>query len=131
MDASTIIPGGWHFLSPSFSPDRTKLITPLARIDHPVRYIIIDYDCSVQFFPGQSPIIEGLGGRDNDPPELVGRRPFDHFKLDVFTLGNVFLKDLRKVRPLETCQSRKARIEDTFRCRNIWGSSSLIVSLHS
>ena len=114
MDASSIIPGGWHFLSPSFTPDRTKLITPLARIDHPVRYIIIDYDCSVQFVPGQSPIIEGLGGRDNDPPELVGRRPFDHFKLDVFTLGNVFRKDLRQVRPSEICRLKRRKLKTHF-----------------
>ncbi|KAF9461620.1 kinase-like domain-containing protein [Collybia nuda] len=93
MDASSILPRGWHFVSPSFTPDGQNILAPLARIDYPVKYFIIDHDCSVRFSPGQSPIIDGLGGRDNDAPELFQRKPFDHFKLDVFTLGNVFLKD--------------------------------------
>ena len=97
MDASPIIPGGWHFHSLNFSPDYTTIISPLSRINHPVRYFIIDFDCSVRFSPGQSPIVHGLGGRDNDVPELKLRQPFDHFKLDVFTLGNVYRKDLRQV----------------------------------
>jgi len=64
--------------------------------------VLIDpsFDCSVHFLPGQSPIIPGLGGRDDDVPELAlseRQKPFDHYKLDIFTLGNVFLKDLRKV----------------------------------
>ncbi|RDB17155.1 hypothetical protein Hypma_001985 [Hypsizygus marmoreus] len=96
MDALPILPRGWHFLLPSFAPNGKDILRPRARIDHPVRYYIIDYDCSVRFLPGQSPIIRGLGGRDDDPPELVGREPFDHFKLDVFTLGNVFLKEFRQ-----------------------------------
>ncbi|KAG5641638.1 hypothetical protein DXG03_004561, partial [Asterophora parasitica] len=44
-----------------------------------------------------SPIIKGLGGRDSDPPELATTNiPFDHYKLDVFTVGNVLLKEFRK-----------------------------------
>ena len=101
MDASPILPQGWHFSAPSFTVDGTEVIAPLPRIDHPVRYYIIDFDCSIRFKPGESPIIHGLGGRDDDVPELTiseRTKPFDHFKLDVFTLGNVFLKDLRQVR---------------------------------
>jgi len=100
MDASAILLHGWHFSTLSLAADGKDTITPLARIDHPVRYYIIDYDCSVRFKTGQSPIIHGLGGRDDDVPELAvseREKPFDHFKLDVFTLGNVFLKDLRQV----------------------------------
>ncbi|RDB24657.1 hypothetical protein Hypma_008222 [Hypsizygus marmoreus] len=96
MDALPIFPRGWHFVHSSFAPNGKEILKPRARIDYPVRYYIIDYDCSLRFHPGQSPIIRGLGGRDNDPPELLGREPFDHFKLDVFTLGNVFLKECRQ-----------------------------------
>ncbi|RDB17255.1 hypothetical protein Hypma_001975 [Hypsizygus marmoreus] len=96
MDALPLFPRGWHFASPSFAPDGIKILKPRTRIDHPVRYYIIDYDCAVRFLPGQSPVIRGLGGRDDDPPELELPIPFDHFKLDVFTLGNVFRKDLRQ-----------------------------------
>jgi len=106
MDASPIIPRGWHFVAPGLTADGTGIVAPLPRIDHPVRYYIIDFDCSVRFQPGESPIIHGLGGRDTDVPELTlteRTKPFDHFKLDVFTLGNVFFKDLRKVeRPSTT-----------------------------
>lgn len=99
MDARPILPHGWHFNSNGVTPDGIGLVTPLARIDHPVRYFIIDYDCAIKFEPGQSPVIHGLGGRDSDAPEVAvseRNKPFDHFKLDVFTLGNVFLKDLRQ-----------------------------------
>ena len=100
MDASPILLRGWHFSAPSVTADGTEIIAPLSRIDHPVRYYIIDFDSSVHFLPGQSPIIHGLGGRDDDVPELAPserQKPFDHYKLDIFTLGNVFLKDLRQV----------------------------------
>ena len=97
MDPSPIFPRGWHFASPNCAEDGIEILSPLARIDYPVRYYIIDFDCAVRFKPGQSPVMLGYGGRDDDVPELKQRIPFDHFKLDVFTLGNVFLKDLRQV----------------------------------
>jgi hypothetical protein len=100
MDASPILPRGWHFSVYGMTADVTGFVAPLPRINHPVRYYIIDYDCSVRFKPGESPIVHGLGGRDDDVPELMpieGEKPFDHFKLDVFTLGNVFLKDFKQV----------------------------------
>ena len=100
MDAWPILPGGWHFNAPGMTADVTGFVAPLPRINHPVRYYIIDYDCSVRFKPGESPIVHGLGGRDDDVPELMlaeSGKPFDHFKLDVFTLGNVFLKDFKQV----------------------------------
>lgn len=99
MDAVPILPEGWHFNAIRITPHAKGFITPLPRIDHPVRYYIIDYDCAVRFRPGESPIIRGWGGRDTDVPELAPsevEKPFDHFKLDVFTLGNVFLKDIRQ-----------------------------------
>lgn len=98
MDATPILPRGWHFSDPSFTADGVDFVNPLPRIDHPVRYYIIDFDCSIRFLPGQSPIINGLGGRDGEVPELAVSEPFDHFKLDIFTLGNVFFTDFYKVR---------------------------------
>ncbi|KAF8056644.1 hypothetical protein FPV67DRAFT_646250 [Lyophyllum atratum] len=97
MDARPIIPQGWHFASRCFAPNGYEDLRPLSRIDHPVRYYIIDFDNAVRFKPGDSPIIKGLGGRDSDPPELSTIHiPFDHYKLDVFTVGNVILKEFRK-----------------------------------
>ncbi|KAF5380184.1 hypothetical protein D9615_006183 [Tricholomella constricta] len=97
MDARPILPQGWHFATTCFTPNGHGNLKPLARIDHPVRYYIIDFDNAVRFLPSQSPIVLGLGGRDNDPPELSTTHvPFDHYKLDVFTVGNVILKEFRQ-----------------------------------
>lgn len=96
MDARPIFPTGWHFTMDCFTPEGTEIVKPRARIDHPVRYYIIDYDFSVRFLPGQSPITKGLGGRDHEVPELHTHQPFDHYKLDVFTVGNVLLKEFRQ-----------------------------------
>jgi hypothetical protein len=94
MDARPILPDGWHFVNDDCTPNGVDAIAPLARIDHPVRYFIIDYDCSVQFSPDQSPLVKGFGGADSDPPELTKPHEYDAFKVDVFTLGNVFDKNL-------------------------------------
>ncbi|KAG5640937.1 hypothetical protein DXG03_006599 [Asterophora parasitica] len=96
MDGLPIFPNGWHFVVPGFSEDGANILKPLSRIDHPVRYYIIDFDSSVRIQPGESSIRRGLGGRDSDPPELSNTRiPFDQYKLDVFTLGKVFLKEFK------------------------------------
>ncbi|KAG5728180.1 hypothetical protein E4T56_gene19317 [Termitomyces sp. T112] len=97
MDAQPILPQGWHFASPSVAPNGYENIKPLPRIDYPVRYYLIDFDGSIRFSPGESPVIKGVGGRDNDPPELITPHiPFDQYKLDVFTLGNVFRKEFQQ-----------------------------------
>ncbi|KAF5388385.1 hypothetical protein D9615_000860 [Tricholomella constricta] len=93
MDARPILPSGWHFVAHHCTPDGVTEISPLARIDRPVRYIIIDFDCSARLSPGQPHLIRFFGGRDGEPPEYKSRDPYDPFKIDVFTLGNVFYKD--------------------------------------
>jgi hypothetical protein len=102
MDGRPIFPQGWHFVRRHFAPNCVDSVTPLARIDYPVRYFIIDYDCSIRFGPNQSSILEGFDGREGDPPELKKLLQYDAFKLDVFTLGHVFDRDLYQVRPLPT-----------------------------
>ncbi|KAF5388386.1 hypothetical protein D9615_000861 [Tricholomella constricta] len=93
MDPRPILPSGWHFVAKHCTPDGVTPISPLARIDYPVRYLIIDFDCSVRLSPGQPHLVRYFGGRDDDPPEYKSRDPYDPFKIDVFTLGNVFFKD--------------------------------------
>jgi hypothetical protein len=102
MDGRPIVPGGWHFVRNRFAPDGVDPIVPLARIDHPVRYFIIDYDCSMRFGPGQAHLLEGFDGREGDPPELKKHQQYDAFKVDVFTLGHVFDKGFYQVRNLLT-----------------------------
>lgn len=99
MDARPILPKGWHFVADGFAPNGVDLLSPLARIDHPVRYYIIDYDCSLRLLPDQPrSLVEKFGGRDGDVPEIATYKPCDPFKVDVFTVGNVFLKDFYQVR---------------------------------
>jgi hypothetical protein len=93
MDGRPIIPQGWHFVRKGFAPNGVDPIAPLARIDHPVRYFIIDYDCSIVFSPGQSHLLEGFDGDEGSPPELKKNQQYDAFKVDVFTLGDVFDKN--------------------------------------
>jgi hypothetical protein len=71
-----------------FMPNGVDPIVPLARIDHPVRYFIIDYDCSLQFRPGETPLVRDFSGHKSDPPEFKLSQ-YDAYKVDVFTLGNV------------------------------------------
>lgn len=93
MDGRPILPHGWHFVADNCLPNGVDQLSPLARIDHPVRYYIVDYDCSVRLQPGQSHIISGFGGRDGDVPEIAKYQPHDPFKVDVFTVGNMLYKD--------------------------------------
>jgi hypothetical protein len=62
-----------------------------------VRHSFIDYGLSHQFLFGQSHVVLDWSGRDTDVPELKKIRPYDPFKVDVSTVGNVFLKDLHQV----------------------------------
>lgn len=97
MDARPIYPRGWHFKATICAPDGVTFITPLARIDHPVRYYFIDYGLSHRFLPDQPRFVLDWGGRDTDVPELKKLQPYDPFKVDVFTVGNMFFKDLYQV----------------------------------
>ena len=105
MDARPIYPQGWHFKANICAPDGVTFVTPLARIDHPVRYYFIDYGVSHRFVPGQSHLVLDWGGRDADVPELKKLQPYDPFKVDVFTVGNVFLKDFYQVSAHSPCYS--------------------------
>ena len=97
MDARPIYPHGWHFKARNYAPDGITVVTPLARIDYPVRYYFIDYGLAHRFLPGQSHFVLDWGGGDDDVPELERLQPYDPFKVDVFTVGNVFFKDLYQV----------------------------------
>lgn len=46
------------------------------------------------FLPDQPHFVLDWGGRDDDVPELERHQPYDPFKVDVFTVGNVFLKEV-------------------------------------
>lgn len=99
MDGNPIYPDGWHFVADNCSHSGVDLLPqPLPRIDHRMRYYIVDFGFSIRFLPGQSHIIDDYGGRDREAPELVPDKPrYDAFKLDVFTVGNILYKDFYQV----------------------------------
>ena len=118
MDARPISPQGWHFAASHRALNGIDPVINLSRIDHPVRYVIIDYDCSIRFEPGQAYLVNDFGGRDQDPPELAADPPYyDAFKLDVFTLANVFKKDFHQVRTFHKFCEDMANLL----CRNMRG----------
>ena len=99
MDALVLYPDGYHPSRLFAAPDGERYATPLSRTDHPVRYYYIDFDLSVGFEEGQSHNVIGDVGRDNEVPELSNDVPYNAFKVDIFSLGNLYYKEFCKVRP--------------------------------
>ncbi|TFY59644.1 hypothetical protein EVG20_g7709 [Dentipellis fragilis] len=93
MDGAPLYPRGHHPIRREFLPDAVHLISPLPRIDNPVRYYFIDFGMSTRFEPGASHLVTGAKGRDKELPELSRDVPYDAFKADVFILGNVYKKE--------------------------------------
>ncbi|KAF8163595.1 kinase-like domain-containing protein [Crassisporium funariophilum] len=91
MDGRPLCPQGCHPIHGMFSPDYSNYAKTLARIDHPVKYYFIDFGISHHFLPGQRHVVLDCGGADQDVPELRNDL-YDPFKLDVYTLANIFMK---------------------------------------
>ncbi|KAF9562452.1 hypothetical protein CPC08DRAFT_706660 [Agrocybe pediades] len=94
MDAKALVPTGWHFVSHFCEPDGMTKIVPRDRKNHPVRYYFIGFGSCYHINPRDKPLVLNIGGTDDDVPELFKGTPYDPFKLDVYTLGNVLLKEL-------------------------------------
>jgi len=100
MDAKAIIPTGWHFVSHFCEPDGITKISPLERRSYPVRYYFVGFGSAYHVPHQKQPLVRDIGGGDGDVPELLHGKPYDPFKLDVYTLGNIFKKELHEVRLL-------------------------------
>lgn len=71
---------------------------PIPRLGLPVRYYFIDYGLSSRFpATATSRLVTGDDGRDQDVPELSATVPYDPFPVDVFTIANMFRKELLDV----------------------------------
>lgn len=105
MDGRPLYPHGHHPVRYGYSRDGASELAPLARIDHPVRYYFIDFGLSTHFAPGVSPSVVGAAGRDKEVPELSLDVPYDAFKVDIFAMGNLYVKELvQKYQGLEFLQ---------------------------
>ncbi|KAI0740795.1 kinase-like protein [Earliella scabrosa] len=96
MDARPLYPKGYHPVQQDFTPDSLYPVTPLSRAHNPVRYYYIDFGLSTHFPPGTSPYVVGDIGRDRDVPELSDDVPYDAFKVDIYSLGNVYDQEFQQ-----------------------------------
>ena len=102
MDASNMYPLGFHPVRDIFLRDVTTVAPIIPRSMAGVKYYFVDYGIS-SYFPAGSQkksLVLGTAGRDQDVPELSDEVPYDPFKVDIFTIGNVFRQVFCDVRPL-------------------------------
>ncbi|KAN0131631.1 Protein kinase-like domain containing protein [Lactarius tabidus] len=91
MDATSMYPLGFHPVLDNVLHDVSTLAPVIPRSMVGVKYYFIDYGISSYFPPGsQERLVLGTEGRDQDVPELSDEVPYDPFKVDIFTIGNVF-----------------------------------------
>ncbi|KAH8976706.1 hypothetical protein EDB92DRAFT_1925710 [Lactarius akahatsu] len=95
MDASQMFPCGFHPVRDSFLPHDLSTPAPMIhRVNVEVKYYFVDYGISSYFPEGtERQLVIGLAGRDRDVPELSDEVPYDPFKVDIFTIGNVLRRE--------------------------------------
>ncbi|KAI0753329.1 kinase-like domain-containing protein [Daedaleopsis nitida] len=96
MDARSLYPEGHHPVRRNYSCDGMHRVTPLTRTEKSVRYFYIDFGLSTRFAPGSLSYAVGKIGRDIDVPELSADVPYDAYKVDIFSLGNVYDKEFEQ-----------------------------------
>lgn len=97
MDAACLYPDGHHPVRRNYSPDALHEVVPLPRAGRSVKYMYIDFGLSTWFSRGASPLVVGRVGRDKEAPELSSTVPYDPFKVDIYSLGDIFYKDFEQV----------------------------------
>lgn len=99
MDATRMFPRGFHPVRDSFLPhDMSTLAPVVSRLDAGVKYYFVDYRISSYFPEGtERQLVLGLAskspGHDQDVPELSDEVPYDPFKVDIFTIGNLLRRE--------------------------------------
>lgn len=100
MDASRMFPRGFHPVRDVFLPHDISIPAPMIpRWNVGVKYYFTDYGISSYFPEGtEHQLVLGIAGRDRDVPELSNEVPYDPFKVDIFTIGNVLRHEFVAVR---------------------------------
>ena len=99
FDATHMYPLGFHAVHDVFLDDITTLAPVIPRLEAGVKYYFVDYGISSYFPAGsQRELVVGIAGRDRDVPELSNNVPYDPFKVDIFTIGNVLRGEFQAVR---------------------------------
>jgi hypothetical protein len=91
-------PLGFHPVHTTSLADATSFAPMISRIEAGVKYYFVDYGIS-SYFPAGSKreLVLGIAGRDQDVPELSNSVPYDPFKVDIFSIGNVLRGELQAV----------------------------------
>ena len=85
-----MFPRGFHPVKDLLLHDASTPAPFIPRRDAGVKYHFVDYGISSYFPTDSEPhLVLGLDGRDRDVPELSDEVPYDPFKVDIFTIGNV------------------------------------------
>ncbi|KAI0657811.1 kinase-like domain-containing protein [Cubamyces menziesii] len=92
MDARPLYPNGHHPIRLGSTPDALYPVSPLPRGGRRIQYYYIDFGLTSWFPPGSSPMVIGDVGRA-EVPELSDTVPYDAFKVDIYALGTVYLKE--------------------------------------
>ncbi|KZV68675.1 hypothetical protein PENSPDRAFT_609710 [Peniophora sp. CONT] len=91
IEASALYPQGHHPVKLEMLPDLSGLAPALPRWKLGVRYLYVDFGISTYFPPGSTQrLVTGILGRNQNVPELSKTVPYDPFKVDIFSLGQVF-----------------------------------------
>jgi hypothetical protein len=99
MDATHMYPRGFHPVEDHFLYDIRTPAPRISRLEARVKYYYVDYGISSYFAPGsQRELVVGIAGRDQDVPELSKNVPYDPFKVDIFSIGNVLRGEFQAVR---------------------------------
>lgn len=107
MDASRMIPGGFHFIHPPLAGDGQTILLPYTGDEHtpnhiksrtqaaPMKYYFIDFGLSVQFPSYETRgLVTGECGRlRKHIPEISETIPYDPFKVDVRLIGEMLRSD--------------------------------------
>ena len=98
MDATHMYPQGFHPVEDLFLDDIRTPAPRISRLEAGVKYYYVDYGISSHLPPGsRRELVLGIAGRDQDVPELSKKVPYDPFKVDIFTIGNVLRGEFQAV----------------------------------
>ncbi|KAG6901292.1 hypothetical protein C0995_014003 [Termitomyces sp. Mi166 len=102
VDATGLIPGGFHFVKPDTRDGVNRWTEWRERGSiRSLRYYFIDFDLSRQYPTNVDVRDVGLLGQDQSYPERSATIPYDPFKTDIYQLGNVILEIVKEYAGLE------------------------------
>ena len=129
MDAEALVPRGFHPVLYDMLPDNSDIAPQKSRATVPVKYYYTDFGISSHFQPGESSLVSGDQGLDQQVPELSDDVPYDAFKVDIFIIGNLLKSECLAVSGSINCHACEIQLDTPF-FRNIptWACYSLLSS---